>query len=206
MSALRDVDLDISTGDYVTIVGPSGSGKSTLLNVLGLLDRPTEGSYLFNGVDTAQLSEAERTDLRGNNLGFVFQSFHLMRRRSAVENVALGLLYQGHAVVERHARARDTLARVGLAHRADTVAGLLSGGEQQRVAVARAIVAEPLLLLCDEPTGSLDQNNGRAILDLISELHNDGMTVCVITHDPTVAERGTRKISVRDGIVRESKS
>lgn len=201
--ALGPVDLRIELGEYVSIMGPSGSGKSTLLNVIGMLDVPTAGSYLFRGQEANTLREAERTSLRGRAIGFVFQSFHLLKHRTAIENVALALLYSGMARPERERRARAVLTRVGLGQRADTATGRLSGGEQQRVAIARAVVAQPSLLLCDEPTGALDQANGEIVLDLIESLHSEGMTLCVITHDQAVGARAGRVVRLRDGLVHD---
>jgi putative ABC transport system ATP-binding protein len=195
--------MHLARGELVTIVGPSGSGKSTLLNILGLLDRPNSGVYLLDGVDTGGLNEAERSAVRGAQVGFVFQTFHLVSHRTAVENVAMGLLYSGARSRERFGRAREALAKVGLAHRADAPPSQLSGGERQRVAIARALVREPALLLCDEPTGNLDTATAEAVLDLISNLHADGHTIVIITHDPSVAARGQRTLAIRDGVVTE---
>ncbi|PDQ34477.1 MAG: macrolide ABC transporter ATP-binding protein [Candidatus Lumbricidophila eiseniae] len=198
---LRDVTITIRRGEYVTLVGPSGSGKSTFLNIVGLLDRASAGRYLLAGRDTSGLSDDERTALRGRSIGFVFQAFHLMPHRSAVENVELAMLYNGTDPSERRARARDTLRRVGLGHRLNSLPTRLSGGERQRVAIARAMVNQPDLLLCDEPTGNLDSTTARAVLELIDELHSLGLTIIVITHDPAVASRGNRQLSILDGIL-----
>ena len=197
--ALKECDLRVRRGQMVTIVGPSGSGKSTLLNVLGLLDRPDDGTYLLDGIDTAALTEAERSAVRGSHIGFVFQAFHLLPHRTAVENVALGLLYTGARLKLRTEKARAALDRVGLADRADAPPSQLSGGERQRVAIARALVHQPPLLLCDEPTGNLDSSTARAVLDLIGTLHASGHSVVMITHDPAVADRGERSLAIRDG-------
>ncbi|GLY01200.1 MULTISPECIES: ABC transporter ATP-binding protein [Actinoplanes] len=199
--ALRDVDLEVWPGEYVTVVGPSGSGKSTFLNVVGLLDRPTSGTYRFDGVDVATIRENERTALRGRRIGFVFQAFHLMPYRSAVENVSLATLYAGVPKKERLAAAAQALERVGLAHRAGALTNTLSGGERQRVAIARAILHRPSLLLCDEPTGNLDSDNAASVLSLLTELNTDGMTLMVITHDGAVASRGQRSVTIRDGVL-----
>jgi putative ABC transport system ATP-binding protein len=193
----------ILPGEYVTVVGPSGSGKSTFLNIAGLLDAPTTGRYLLDGLDTADLSDRERTHLRGHRIGFVFQSFHLMQHRSVLENVELGMLYQRVARAERLERARQCLDRVGLAHRISALPSRLSGGERQRVAIARALSARPALLLCDEPTGNLDTATAATILGLLDELHEQGFTIVVITHDPEVAARGSRSVTIRDGILGE---
>lgn len=197
--ALQQVHLTVEQGDYLAIVGPSGSGKSTLLNVLGLLDRPTRGRYLLDGIDTASLGDAARAALRSQRIGFVFQSFHLLPHRSALENVMLGALYQGISRRERRRRASEALERVGLAHRASFVPTRLSGGERQRVAVARALVAQPSLLLCDEPTGNLDSVNTAAVLDLFDELLASGLTIVIITHEADVAARAHRRVRIVDG-------
>ncbi|MFJ4779859.1 ABC transporter ATP-binding protein [Streptomyces sp. NPDC088762] len=203
VEALKPCELTVMRGEFVTIVGPSGSGKSTFLNVAGLLDSPTSGRYLLDGIDTAGLPDRDRTALRGRRIGFVFQSFHLLPHRSALENVALALLYTSVPRAERLARARAALEQVGLGHRETAVPGRLSGGERQRVAIARALVGRPSLLLCDEPTGNLDSANAASVLALLDELHAAGMTVMVITHDPGVAARGRRTLTVHDGRLRE---
>ncbi|WAU86147.1 ABC transporter ATP-binding protein [Streptomyces sp. Qhu-G9] len=200
---MKACELAIGRGEYVTVVGPSGSGKSTFLNIAGLLDGPTEGSYLLDGIDTGTLSDADRTGLRGRRIGFVFQSFHLLPHRSAVENVMLAMVYNAGARRDREQRAREALEQVGLGHRADALPTRLSGGERQRVAIARALVARPSLLLCDEPTGNLDTTTAESILLLLDELHAGGMTLVVITHDPEVAARGQRTVAIRDGVLSE---
>ncbi len=204
VTALHPCDLRIAPGEFVTIVGPSGSGKSSLLNVLGLLDRPTRGRYLLNGSDTATANDSRRSALRGQQIGFVFQSFHLLPHRSAQENVELAMVYGRTPRRVRRQKAAHVLARVGLSHRAHALPTRLSGGERQRVAIARALVAEPALLLCDEPTGNLDSETAAAILDLLDQLHREGMTILVITHDGQVAQRGQRVISIRDGVLTET--
>lgn len=204
VEALRPVDLMVDQGDYLAIVGPSGSGKSTLLNLLGLLDRPTTGRYELSGVDSASLTESERTALRGRRIGFVFQAFHLIPYRTATENVALAQLYVTTRRSERTAAAQDALRRVGLGHRLDALPTTMSGGERQRVAIARALVNTPDLVLCDEPTGNLDSTTATSVMDLIEELHADGVTVVVITHDPTVAARAQRSVTIRDGQLAEN--
>ncbi|WP_308344322.1 ABC transporter ATP-binding protein [Streptomyces sp. ISL-94] len=203
VEALKPSELIVQRGEFVTIVGPSGSGKSTFLNVAGLLDSPTCGHYLLDGIDTAGLRDRDRTALRGRRIGFVFQSFHLLPHRSALENVALAMLYTSVPRAERLTRARAALEQVGLSHRETAVPGRLSGGECQRVAIARALVGRPSLLLCDEPTGNLDSANAASVLALLDELHAAGMTVMVITHDTEVAARGRRTLTVRDGLLRE---
>ncbi len=201
--ALRNVDLRVSSGEYVAIVGPSGSGKSTLLNVLGLLDRPSSGRFLLDGVDVSSLGDGDRAALRAARLGFIFQSFHLLPHRSALENVMFGGLYRGIPRRERRARAIEALDRVGVAHRASFRPSRLSGGERQRVAVARALSVAPSLLLCDEPTGNLDSANTESILHLFDGLLDDGLTIVVITHDPSVARHAQRRVSIIDGRLRE---
>jgi|SRR5690606_16168469 putative ABC transport system ATP-binding protein len=203
VSALSGVSLTVGRGEYVSIVGPSGSGKSTLLNILGLLDRPTAGSYLFEGIEVAGLDEGDRTAVRGRRIGFVFQSFHLLSHRSVVENVSMSMLYTGAGPKEREQRARAALAAVGLDHRADFTPTRLSGGERQRVAIARAIVSEPAILLADEPTGNLDSKTSGAILELFDGLRAAGLTIVMITHDASVASRADRSVSIRDGKLTE---
>jgi len=199
VEALRDVHLVIQPGDYMAIIGPSGSGKSTLLNVLGLLDRPTDGRYLLDGIDTAVLSDSGRAAERGRRIGFVFQSFHLLSYRTIEENVMLSELYLGTSRKDRHRRAVEALERVGLGHRLGFEPIRRSGGERQRVAIARALLGEPSLLLCDEPTGNLDSRNTESVLDLFDELHGQGLTVAVITHDDSVAQRAQRRVRMIDG-------
>jgi len=203
VNALRDVDLTVLPSEYVAIVGPSGSGKSTLLNVVGLLDRPTRGQYWLDGVEVSALSESERSAVRAERVGFVFQSFHLLAHRSALENVMFGSLYQGISRRERYERAARALVQVGLGPRAGFRPTHLSGGERQRVAIARALAAGPSVLLCDEPTGNLDTANTVAILDLIDELVAGGLTVLVITHDESVAARARRRVGIVDGQLSE---
>jgi putative ABC transport system ATP-binding protein len=201
--ALRQVHLTVHNGDYVAVVGASGSGKSTLLNVLGLLDRPTDGRYLLDGIDTAVLSDSERAGERGRRIGFVFQSFHLLSHRSVEENVMLGEIYRGEPRSGRFERAVAALQQVGLGHRIGFLPTRLSGGERQRVAIARAIVGTPSLLLCDEPTGNLDSENTASVLDLFDELGRRGLTILVITHDSTVADRAGRVVRMLDGNLSE---
>ncbi|NUR28998.1 MAG: ABC transporter ATP-binding protein [Catenulispora sp.] len=204
VEALRPVDLTVHAGEHVAIVGPSGSGKSTLMNLLGLLDRPTGGTYLLDGIDTSALSEKDRTGLRGRRIGFIFQSFHLMPYRTCVENVMLAQLY-----TDRRPRARrrgdavEALQKVGLGHRLNAVPTTLSGGERQRVAIARALVNRPSLLLADEPTGNLDSATAAAVLALLEDLVRDGITLLIITHDPAVAARAKRHVRIADGRLSE---
>ncbi|MFE6285603.1 ABC transporter ATP-binding protein [Streptomyces sp. NPDC057877] len=204
VAALRPASLRIAQGDYVAVVGPSGSGKSTLLNILGLLDRPTTGTYHLAGQDTARLSEADRTALRGHRIGFVFQAFHLLPHRTALENVVLAQLYVTGHRAPRAATASAALHRVGLAHRLHAMPTVLSGGERQRVAVARALVNTPDLLLCDEPTGNLDSATAASIMDLLEELNAAGVTVVVITHDQAIAARARRVVTILDGSLSEA--
>ena len=201
--ALRDADLLIERGDYLAILGPSGSGKSTLLHLLGLLDRPTSGIYALDGVDTASLDDRERAGMRAHRIGFVFQSFHLLASRTTAENVMLSEVYRKGSRKERRERAVDALERVGLGHRVDAMPTTLSGGERQRVAVARALVGRPSLLLADEPTGNLDTATSEQILELFRELHDDGLTLAVITHDLEVADVAERRVQIRDGQLSE---
>jgi ABC-type lipoprotein export system ATPase subunit len=199
VEALRGVDLTIYRGDWVAIVGPSGSGKSTLLNILGCLDHPTVGTYLIDGLDASRLSEGELTAVRARSIGFVFQSFHLLGHRTAVENVMLAELYAGGTRAGRRERALTALERVGMAHRGDFLPTKLSGGEQQRVAIARALLASPSLLLCDEPTGNLDSANTAALLLLFDALARQGLTLVVVTHDDQVAATARRVVRLADG-------
>ncbi|GAA2962302.1 MULTISPECIES: ABC transporter ATP-binding protein [Streptomyces] len=203
VEALRPCDLVIEPGEFVSIVGPSGSGKSTFLNIAGLLDQPTTGTYLLDGIDTTTLKDSDVTSVRGRRIGFVFQSFHLLPHRSALENVMLAMTYNGVPRAERAERAREALACVGLGHRVAAMPSTLSGGERQRCAIARALVARPSLLLCDEPTGNLDTANTATVLRLLETLHDGGMTVLVITHEPEVAARGSRTVAIRDGVLSE---
>jgi putative ABC transport system ATP-binding protein len=202
--ALLPTSLRVGRGDHVAIVGPSGAGKSTLLNVLGLLDRPTSGHYLFDGIDVGSLGDAELTALRGRRIGFVFQAFHLIPYRTALENVALAQVYARTKRADRIAEARAALAEVGLDHRVHALPTTLSGGEQQRVAIARAIMGNPSLLLCDEPTGNLDSETALAILDVLDRLHGAGIAIVVITHDSAVAGRAGRTVTIRDGCLTEA--
>jgi macrolide transport system ATP-binding/permease protein len=201
--ALVDVDLHVEPGEWLAITGPSGAGKSTLLHLIGCLDRPTSGSYLFEGIDTAQLSDRERAGLRSRRIGFVFQSFHLLPHRSLLENVMLAEVYRRQSYRGRRERALAAIERVGLSHRADFLPTKLSGGEKQRVAIARALVGSPSLLLCDEPTGNLDSKSSAGILDLFEALNQQGLTLVVVTHDENVAKRATRRVHIIDGKLTE---
>lgn len=201
--ALRGVDLTVRRGEHLSIVGPSGSGKSTLLNTLGLLDRPTAGSYRLDGVETTTLGDLERTALRGSRIGFVFQSFHLLPYRTVDENVMLAEAYRrprpGRGRSSRRERARQALERVGVGHRSGFRPDRLSGGERQRVAIARALMGDPALLLCDEPTGNLDSENTLSVLELFDDLCAQGMTLVLITHDEAVSRRAGQRVRITDG-------
>lgn len=203
VEAVRATNLTVEAGDYVAIVGPSGSGKSTLLHMVGCLDTPTSGRYRLLGLDTGSLSDGLRTSLRGSEIGFVFQAFHLLPYRSVLENVMTGLIYNRTPRRERKRQALQALERVGLGHRLDFTPRQLSGGERQRVAIARGIAARPSLLLCDEPTGNLDTKTTVSILDLFDELRTDGLTLLVITHEDKVSKRADRRIEMIDGALSE---
>jgi putative ABC transport system ATP-binding protein len=199
--ALSDVHLTVKPGEWLSIVGPSGSGKTTLLAVLGLLDTSTRGTYLLDGKSVLDLSPTERALVRNRHIGFIFQSFNLIGDLSVYENVELPLTYRGMPADERKARVEKALERVGMSHRARHMPGQLSGGQQQRVAVARAVAGDPLILLADEPTGNLDSKNGESVMQLLSELHQGGATLIMVTHDPAQARLGTRTVSLFDGRV-----
>jgi putative ABC transport system ATP-binding protein len=203
--ALSNVHLKIGVGEYVSIAGPSGCGKSTLLSLLGLLDSPTEGSYLLNGKPVESLKHQERARIRNREIGFIFQSFNLIGDLTVYENVELPLTYRGMKAAERKQRVHESLEKVGMAHRARHLPSQLSGGQQQRVAVARAVAGKPLVLLADEPTGNLDSRNSEAVMDLLRDLHRQGATICMVTHDPRYAEHADRTIHLFDGqVVEES--
>jgi putative ABC transport system ATP-binding protein len=199
--ALNNVDLRIEQGDYLSVMGPSGSGKSTLLNMLGLLDRPDNGRYLLNGVDTMSLDENERARLRREQIGFVFQSYHLIARLTARENVEMPLMLSGVPPKERHALVQDILEKLGIAQRAHHLPNQLSGGERQRVAIGRAVVMQPAILLADEPTGNLDSKSGREVTEILEDLNREGLTLLVVTHDPDMGQRARRQIRMVDGRV-----
>jgi putative ABC transport system ATP-binding protein len=205
VQALKGINLTVHDGDYVSIVGASGSGKSTMLNILGLLDRPSVGEYRLAGHLTGALDEDTRAAVRAQHIGFVFQAFHLMPRRSVLENVMMPMLYSGTPRDEREGRARQALERVGLGHRLDFLPGTLSGGERQRVAVARAVVTRPSLLLADEPTGNLDGATSVDVMELFEELVSDGLALIIITHDEAVARRAPRSVGIADGRARTAR-
>ena len=197
--ALDHVSLQISAGEYLSIMGPSGSGKSTLLNILGLLDTPTSGAYSLDGINTSTMNDNELATTRQHKIGFVFQSFHLVSRMSAFENVELPMLLSGMPVAERREKGRIALDNVGLSERVGHRPDQLSGGERQRVAIARAIVMQPVLLLADEPTGNLDSVSGKEVIGIMEGLNNGGLTLILVTHDPAVGQRAARRLVMEDG-------
>jgi putative ABC transport system ATP-binding protein len=201
--ALAAVHLEIRTGEYVSIAGPSGCGKSTLLSILGLLDSLSEGSYQLNGKPVEALKMRERSRIRNREIGFIFQAFNLIGDLTVFENVELPLTYRGMSLAERKQRVQEALERVGMAHRMRHYPSQLSGGQQQRVAVARALVGRPLVLLADEPTGNLDSKNAGAVMELLRELHREGATLCMVTHDPRYARHAQRTVHLFDGRVVE---
>ena len=201
--ALSGVHLEINRGEYVSIEGPSGCGKSTLLAILGLLDSPTEGAYRVNGAPVEGLDHADRARRRNREIGFIFQSFNLIGDLTVFENVELPLTYRGTTAGERVKRVREALEKVGMSHRARHLPSQLSGGQQQRVAVARALVGQPSILLADEPTGNLDSKNGEAVMELLRELHREGSTICMVTHDPRFARHADRSVRLFDGRIVE---
>jgi putative ABC transport system ATP-binding protein len=204
--ALADVHLEIAEGEYVSISGPSGCGKTTLLSILGLLDTPTEGDYILAGEPVANLNASDRARVRNRQIGFIFQAFNLIGDLTVYENVELPLTYRGMSADERKTRVHDALERVGMSHRAKHYPAQLSGGQQQRVAVARAVAGDPAILLADEPTGNLDSKNSEAVMDLLSELHRGGATICMVTHDPRYARHASRMVDLFDGRVVDEQS
>ncbi|HEX4537800.1 MAG TPA: ABC transporter ATP-binding protein [Candidatus Acidoferrum sp.] len=197
--ALSEIHLEIQKGQYISIAGPSGCGKSTLLSILGLLDSPTDGQYWLNGQPVSKLTISERTRIRNREIGFIFQAFNLIGDLTVYENVELPLTYRGTGTAERKQKVQRALERVGMAHRLRHYPSQLSGGQQQRVAVARALVGDPLILMADEPTGNLDSKNGEAVMELLRDLHRNGATICMVTHDERYANFAERNIHLFDG-------
>lgn len=203
LHALQDINLEISEGEYVAIMGPSGCGKSTLLNVLGCLDKPTQGAYLLGGRDVSTLNDDDLSEIRGSRLGFIFQSYNLIQQLNVLENIQVPLYYQGRGTAESRRIAQGLAERVGLGQRVHHKPMELSGGQQQRVGIARALVNDPLLLLADEPTGNLDSASGVEILGLFDELRENGKTIIMVTHDPDIGHRADRIVRLRDGCIEE---
>jgi len=201
--ALAEVDLQVPDGDYISVMGPSGSGKSTLLNVLGLLDRPSRGSYHLDGTETTGLAEEQRATLRRDRIGFVFQAFHLVPRLNAADNIALPMLLAGIPPRQREERVREVLESLALSDRAHHRPDQLSGGQRQRVAIGRAIIMRPGLLLADEPTGNLDEHSGQEVIGVLEQLNRSGITLMVVTHDPDIGGRAQRRIRMRDGRIED---
>ncbi len=202
VTALRDISFEIAAGEFVVVRGASGSGKSTLLNILGCLDSPTSGAYQLDGTDVSRKSDSELSRIRSQKIGFVFQSFNLLPRTTAIENVELPMIYADRAV--SRSRAASALERVGLGHRLHHFATELSGGEQQRVAIARALINDPAVILADEPTGNLDEAAGTTVMGLLQELNEEGRTIILVTHDPAIAAHARRTLAIRDGVLQEA--
>lgn len=199
--ALDEVSLDVSTGEFIAIMGPSGCGKSTLLNIIGLLDTPTRGRYVLNGADVSRMKENDRVDVRKGVIGFVFQSFNLIDELTVEENIELPLLYMGIEKAERRKRVKVAMERMGISHRSGHFPAQLSGGQQQRAAIARAVIANPKIILADEPTGNLDSKNGKEVMELLSELHKEGTTIVMVTHSHHDAQYANRIVKLFDGHV-----
>jgi putative ABC transport system ATP-binding protein len=198
---LKGIDLEINKGEYVALMGPSGSGKSTLMNLLGCLDTPTSGNYVLNGKDVSQMQDDELAEIRNKEIGFIFQTFNLLPRTTALDNVALPMIYAGHSKSERNTRATEVLKQVNLADRMDHQPNQLSGGQRQRVAIARALVNKPSIILADEPTGNLDSKTSEEIMALLEEIHKNGNTIIVVTHEEDIAAHAKRVIRMRDGMI-----
>jgi putative ABC transport system ATP-binding protein len=205
INVLKGIDLQINKGEYVALMGPSGSGKSTLMNLLGCLDTPTSGNYTLNGKDVSQMHDDDLAEIRNKEIGFVFQTFNLLPRTTALDNVALPMIYAGHSKAERNERASEVLTQVGLSDRMDHQPNQLSGGQRQRVAVARALVNKPSIILADEPTGNLDSKTSVEIMKLFGEIHAAGNTVILVTHEEDIAEYAHRIIRLRDGLIESDK-
>lgn len=203
ITAVNNANLHIESGDMMAVIGPSGSGKSTLMNIIGLLDRADEGNYTFDGMDVTMLGDDEQAVIRNQKIGFVFQSFYLLQKLTALENVMVPLLYRNIGEKEAKAKAVQMLERLKLGERVDHLPKQLSGGQQQRVAIARALVGEPELILADEPTGALDQATGREIMALLKELNENGQTIVIITHDAYIAKQARRVVRIEDGVLKE---
>jgi putative ABC transport system ATP-binding protein len=201
LQVLKGIDLDIFPGEYVAIIGPSGSGKTTLMNILGCLDTPSEGEYFLDGVEVSQLNDAQLSQTRNEKIGFVFQTFNLLPRMTALDNVALPLMYAGYGRTERRKMAEEALNRVELGNRLDHRPNQLSGGQRQRVAIARAIVTQPAMVLADEPTGNLDSRVGHEIVKLFERLNSEGVTMVIITHERSLAEKARRQVEIVDGLI-----
>jgi putative ABC transport system ATP-binding protein len=199
--ALKSVSLTINKGEFVALMGPSGSGKSTLMNILGCLDTPTKGEYILNGINASHMTDSELAEVRNSEIGFVFQTFNLLPRNSALDNVALPLVYAGVSKDDRNKRARQALTNVGLGHRVDHKPNELSGGQRQRVAVARALINDPSIILADEPTGNLDTKTSIEIMGLIEDIHAKGNTIILVTHEEDIAQHAHRIVRMRDGLV-----
>ena len=201
INVLKDIDLQINKGEYVALMGPSGSGKSTLMNLLGCLDTPTSGTYVLNGNDVSQMHDDDLAEIRNKEIGFVFQTFNLLPRTSALDNVALPMIYAGYSKSERNERATEVLTQVNLSDRMDHQPNQLSGGQRQRVAIARALVNKPSIILADEPTGNLDSKTSIEIMNLFNDIHKNGNTVIVVTHEEDIAKYAHRVIRLRDGMI-----
>ena len=204
ITAVNHANLTVNAGEFLSIIGPSGSGKSTLMNILGLLDNADEGTYMFNGIDVTDLTDDEQAEIRNEKIGFVFQSFHLLQKLTAIENVIVPLLYRGIPEKEAREKGMEMLDLLKMTDRSNHLPQQLSGGQQQRVAIARALVGSPDLILADEPTGALDSSTGKEILRLLQELNDRGQTIILITHDNSIAEKTTRIIHIEDGVLKEA--